>query len=163
MFDFSWNAWKETTIFHFLLLRFILYYSRIYISFFLFVSPLLEEYGVMFKMIKCSEFYLEPMENLFGVTSEGELKLLPDKLYLPQDIYCLDVISRQQDNYEEKLYAFICFPDTTLQDNIRWEMFRFTLLHSIVLYSKLHTDSTHLILFIWYICWFNFSTSLMTK
>ncbi|XP_031773533.1 probable G-protein coupled receptor Mth-like 3 [Apis florea] len=77
------------------------------------------EYGVMFKMIKCSEFYLEPMENLFGVTSEGELKLLPDKLYLPQDIYCLDVISRQQDNYEEKLYAFICFPDTTLQDNIR--------------------------------------------
>lgn len=129
------------------LLRFILCYSRIYISFFSFVSPLLEEYGVMFKMIKCPEFYLEPMEDLFGVSSEGELKLLPDNIYLPQDTYCLDVISTRQDNYEEKLYAFICFPDTTLQDNIRWETFRFTLSRFIVivLYSKLYIDSIHLI------------------
>lgn len=60
------------------------------------------------------------MENTYGITSDGRLKLLPDKL-LPQDIYCLDMFVEEQNGIcEENLYVLICFPEN-IEENIRWE------------------------------------------
>lgn len=77
------------------------------------------EYGVMFGYLKCPKGnYLELMENMYGITSDGRLKLLPDKL-LPQDIYCLDMFVEEQNGIcEENLYALICFPEN-IEENIR--------------------------------------------
>lgn len=111
--DISWNA-REKTIFRFLFLRFILFYSRIYILFF-FVSLLLKEYGVMFGLPICSNnMYLESMEDTFGTTSDGRLKLSLDdsNLWLEQDIYCLDIIQKRDDICEKNFYAVICFPES---------------------------------------------------
>lgn len=98
---------------------FLLCYSRVYILLFCFVSLLLEEYGVMFGYLKCPKGnYLEFMENTYGITSDGRLKLLPDKL-LPQDIYCLDMFVEEQNGIcEENLYVLICFPEN-IEENIR--------------------------------------------
>ncbi|PBC30957.1 G-protein coupled receptor Mth2 [Apis cerana cerana] len=77
------------------------------------------EYGVMFGYMKCPKGnYLEFMENTYGITSDGRLKLLSDKL-LPQDIYCLDMFVEEQNGIcEENLYALICFPEN-IEENIR--------------------------------------------
>lgn len=82
---------------------------------FFFVSLLLKEYGVMFGVPICSNnMYLESMEDTFGTTSDGRLKLSLDdsNLWLEQDIYCLDIIQKRDDICEKNFYAVICFPES---------------------------------------------------
>lgn len=103
----------------FLLLRFIICYSRIYILYFsFFVSLLLEEYGVIEFELNCSNgMYMELMEDTFGITSNGNLKL-DRETWLTQDTYCVDMLFDKQDNCKEDLYALICFPER-IENNIR--------------------------------------------
>lgn len=122
----------------FLLLRFIICYSRIYILYFsFFVSLLLEEYGVIGFELNCSNgMYMELMEDTFGITSNGNLKL-DRETWLTQDTYCVDMLFDKQDNCKEDLYALICFPER-IENNIRWEtFFHFMLSRLIVSRSKL--------------------------
>lgn len=73
------------------------------------------EYGVMFGLPICSNnMYLESMEDTFGTTSDGRLKLSLDdsNLWLEQDIYCLDIIQKRDDICEKNFYAVICFPES---------------------------------------------------
>ncbi|XP_043794159.1 G-protein coupled receptor Mth2-like isoform X2 [Apis laboriosa] len=74
------------------------------------------EYGVIRFELNCSNgMYMERIEDTFGISSNGSLKLLPDREWLTQDSYCVDMLfNNKQDNYcKEDLYALICFPEST--------------------------------------------------